>query len=127
VGSARPEEQAQRATDRKPVSIPLAYRKSRDKATKNEPHRGACTLLAILSRSKSDPPSLEPPDRPSSVLQGRMSDRRDDLPAESPIQRALRMRKAAMAAKPKPPRSEGADRKPASGIAAGASKPWMKK
>jgi hypothetical protein len=56
-----------------------------------------------------------------------MSDRREDPPVESPIQRALRMRKAAIASKPKVPGAEGANRKPASGIAAGASKPWMKK
>jgi hypothetical protein len=56
-----------------------------------------------------------------------MSDRRDDPPAETPIQRALRLRKAAQATKPKAPGGQGFDRRPASGIAAGASKPWMKK
>lgn len=56
-----------------------------------------------------------------------MSDRPENPPAESPIQRALRMRKAAMASKPKAPGGEGFNRKTASGIAAGASKPWMKK
>ncbi len=56
-----------------------------------------------------------------------MSDRHDDPPAESPIQRALRMRKAAMASKPKTPGGEAFNRKPATGMAPGASKPWMKK
>jgi hypothetical protein len=37
------------------------------------------------------------------------------------------MRKAAIAAKPKGPGGATFDRRPASGIAAGASKPWMKK
>jgi len=55
-----------------------------------------------------------------------MSDRRDD-PDETPIQRALRMRKAAMAAKPKAPAGAALDRKAASRMASGASKPWMKK
>lgn len=70
---------------------------------------------------------MSSPDSLSSVLDGRMSDRRDDPPNESPIQRALRMRKAAMASKPKAPGGERDNRRPASGIAAGASKPWMKK
>lgn len=55
-----------------------------------------------------------------------MSDRHDDSPGESPMQRAMRMRKAAMASK----QVRGGERfhgKPPSGIAAGASKPWMKK
>ena len=43
------------------------------------------------------------------------------------MQRALRLRKAAMAAKPQAPGGERFSRKPAAGIAAGASKPWMKK
>ena len=56
-----------------------------------------------------------------------MSDEREDPPAESPIQRALRMRKAAIASKPKAPGGEAFNRKAGSGITAGASKPWMKK
>ena len=44
---------------------------------------------------------------------------------ETPIQRALRLRKAALEAKPKTP--GGDKRRPTAGIAAGASKPWMKK
>jgi len=56
-----------------------------------------------------------------------MSDRRQDQPAESPIQRALRMKKAALDAKPKAPGDEKFKREQAFGIAAGASKPWTKK
>jgi hypothetical protein len=46
--------------------------------------------------------------------------------AETPIERALRMKKAAIQARPKPPGGKG-QRELAAGIAAGASKPWMKK
>ena len=55
-----------------------------------------------------------------------MSDRPDLPAAETPMQRALRMKKAALEAKPGAP---GVDRKRrnAAGVAAGASKPWMKK
>lgn len=56
-----------------------------------------------------------------------MSDRREDRPAESPIQRALRMKKAALDAKPKAPGGDKFKREQASGIPAGASKPWTKK
>jgi hypothetical protein len=45
---------------------------------------------------------------------------------ETPMARALRMKKAALDAKPKPPGGK-APREPAAGIAAGASKPWMKR
>ena len=54
-----------------------------------------------------------------------MSDRPKNA-AETPMERALRMKKAAVQAKPKPPGGKGS-RDPAAGIAAGASKPWMKK
>ena len=43
------------------------------------------------------------------------------------MERALRMKKAAMEAKPQPPGGGKGGRKPAAGIAAGASKPWMKR
>ena len=46
--------------------------------------------------------------------------------AETPIERALRMKKAATQARPKPPGGK-AQRERAAGIAAGMSKPWMKK
>lgn len=54
-----------------------------------------------------------------------MSDRPEDPPSESPIQRALRMRKTAMARKPRPP--GGGKPKQAPGMSAGASKPWVKR
>ena len=46
--------------------------------------------------------------------------------AETPLQRALRLKREALQVKPKPP---GADtgRGPAAGPAAGASRPWMKR
>jgi hypothetical protein len=54
-----------------------------------------------------------------------MNDRPDE-PAETPMQRALRMKKAARDAKPKTP---GSDFKPeqTARMPAGASKPWMKR
>jgi hypothetical protein len=54
-----------------------------------------------------------------------MSDQ-PDSPDETPIQKALRLKKAAIAAKPKPPRGGGHQREQAA-IAAGKSKPWMKR
>ena len=46
--------------------------------------------------------------------------------AETPMQRALRLKQAAQEAKAKPPGAgKGPDRK--AGMAAGASKPWMKR
>ena len=56
-----------------------------------------------------------------------MTDDHDDSAAETPIQRALRMKKTALDAKPKPPRGGKFQREQAAGIAAGKSKPWMKK
>ncbi len=52
----------------------------------------------------------------------------DHPPAgETPIQRALRLKKAALKAKPQTP--DAADLRPGkvAGMKAGASKPWMKK
>ena len=49
-----------------------------------------------------------------------------DVPAETALQRALRLKKAALRSKPKPP-GAGGDRAPAPGMAAGASRPWMKR
>ncbi len=54
-----------------------------------------------------------------------MSDTPED-PAESPIERALRLKKAAQAAKPQAP-GPGFKPKAAARMPAGASKPWMKK
>jgi hypothetical protein len=52
----------------------------------------------------------------------------DDPPgddAETPIQRALRLKQAAIDARPKPPRGGKFQRQQAAGIAAGKSKPWI--
>jgi hypothetical protein len=56
-----------------------------------------------------------------------MSDRPKDPAAETPIERALRMKKAALKSKANPPGGRGFPSKQAAGIAAGASKPAMKK
>jgi hypothetical protein len=50
-----------------------------------------------------------------------------DSPDETSIQRALRLKKAAIAAKPTPPRGGKFQREQAAGIASGKSKPWMKR
>ena len=55
-----------------------------------------------------------------------MSDQPPDDAGESPMQRALRMKKAAADARPKPPRGGKFQREQSAGIAAGKSKPWMK-
>jgi hypothetical protein len=49
-----------------------------------------------------------------------------ESPDETPMQRALRLKKAAVAAKPQPPRGGKFQREQAS-VAAGKSKPWMKR
>ena len=46
---------------------------------------------------------------------------------ESPIQRALRLKKAAIAARPKPPGQGGFQREQAAAVASGKSKPWQKR
>ncbi|RZJ01724.1 MAG: hypothetical protein EON90_01540 [Brevundimonas sp.] len=46
-------------------------------------------------------------------------------PAESPVQRALRLKKAAIEAREKPPRGGRFQREQAARIASGKSKPWM--
>ncbi|ALL14088.1 hypothetical protein AQ619_12460 [Caulobacter henricii] len=48
-----------------------------------------------------------------------------DHSEETPIQRALRLKKAAIDAKPKPPRGGKFQREQAAGVQAGKSKPWM--
>jgi len=55
-----------------------------------------------------------------------MSDQSDD-PTETPIQKALRLKKAALAAKPTPPRGGKFQREQSAAIQSGKSKPWMKK
>jgi hypothetical protein len=55
-----------------------------------------------------------------------MPDDKDGPAGESPIQRALRLKKTAQDAKPAPPGGR-LQRKQTAGVTAGASKPWMKK
>jgi len=50
-----------------------------------------------------------------------------DAEAETPIQRALRLKRAATDARPKPPRGEKFQRQQSAGLASGKSKPWMKR
>ena len=45
--------------------------------------------------------------------------------AETPIQRALRLKQAIIDARPKPPRGGRFQREQAASIATGKSKPWM--
>jgi len=56
-----------------------------------------------------------------------MADSPDDkTPEETPIQRALRMKKAAIDAKPKPPRGGRFQREQAAAhLSSSKSKPWM--
>jgi hypothetical protein len=56
-----------------------------------------------------------------------MTDNPKTADSETPIERALRMKKAAIQAKQKPPGRGRSQREQAAGVAAGASKPWMKK
>jgi len=55
-----------------------------------------------------------------------MSDRPKDAAGETPIERALRLKKAELAAKPQPP-GRGKVRRESAAMASGASKPWMKR
>lgn len=55
-----------------------------------------------------------------------MTDQPDDAPAhETSIQRALRLKTAAVDARAKPPRGGKFQREQAARIATGKSKPWM--
>lgn len=56
-----------------------------------------------------------------------MSDHPEDPSAETPMQRALRMKKAALAAKPERPGAGPAHRRQSAAMAAGASKPSLRK
>lgn len=51
----------------------------------------------------------------------------DIPPDETPMQRALRLKQAALDARPKPPRGGKFQRQQAARAATGASKPWMSK
>ena len=53
-----------------------------------------------------------------------MSDHPKDPAAETPMERALRMKKAALDARPKPPGGGKFQPKQTAGVAAGSSKPW---
>ena len=67
-----------------------------------------------------------------------MNDGSDDMPVhgtvtglepadETPVQRALRLKRAKQDARPKPPRGGRFQREQAAGVAAGASRPWTHK
>jgi hypothetical protein len=56
-----------------------------------------------------------------------MNDRPKDAAAETPMQRALRLKKSALETKPDAPGAKPFKRDQVAGVAAGASKPWMKK
>ncbi|WEK41288.1 MAG: hypothetical protein P0Y50_06675 [Candidatus Brevundimonas colombiensis] len=49
----------------------------------------------------------------------------DDIPGETPVQKALRLKTARLDARPKPPRGGRFQREQAARVAAGKSKPWM--
>ena len=51
----------------------------------------------------------------------------DEPTTETPAQRALRLKKAALDARPKPPRGGRFQREQAAAIASGKSKPWLKR
>jgi hypothetical protein len=55
-----------------------------------------------------------------------MTEPPDDA-AETPMQRALRLKRAAIDARPKPPRGGKFQREQAAAIASGKSKPWLKR
>ncbi len=54
-----------------------------------------------------------------------MSEHPKDPAEETPIERALRMKKAKLDARPTPPGGGKSQLKPTAGVAAGSSKPWM--
>lgn len=49
----------------------------------------------------------------------------NDIPGETPVQKALRLKNARLDARAKPPRGGRFQREQAARIAAGKSKPWM--
>ena len=51
----------------------------------------------------------------------------DDLPGETPVQKALRLKNAKLAGRPKPPRGGRFQREQNARIEAGKSRPWMSK
>jgi hypothetical protein len=51
----------------------------------------------------------------------------DEIPGETPVQRALRLKNAALDGRPKAPRGGRFQREQNARIAAGKSRPWMSK
>lgn len=51
----------------------------------------------------------------------------DDIPGETPVQKALRLKNARLDARPKAPRGGRFQREQNARIAAGKSRPWMSK
>lgn len=49
----------------------------------------------------------------------------EEIPGETPVQRALRLKTAKLEARAKPPRGGRFQREQAAKIAAGKSRPWM--
>lgn len=75
--------------------------------------RGPWTCyIACMSTDDDHAPAAEPADA---------------VPGETPVQRALRLKKAAIDARPKPPRGGRFQREQAARIKSGASRPWMSK
>jgi hypothetical protein len=60
------------------------------------------------------------------LIRGIMSEPPED-DSETPIQRALRLKQAAIDARPKPPRLGKFQRQQAAALGSGKSKPWMKR
>jgi len=56
-----------------------------------------------------------------------MADPPEDDASESPMRRALRLKQAAVDARPKPPRGGKFQREQAAAVASGKSKPWVKR
>jgi hypothetical protein len=50
-----------------------------------------------------------------------------DPPGETPMQKALRLKQAAMAARTSPPRGKFQGERAAAAVSSSKSKPWMKK
>ncbi|CAN5472038.1 hypothetical protein BH10PSE1_BH10PSE1_16790 [soil metagenome] len=51
----------------------------------------------------------------------------DDIPGETSVQKALRLKQARLDARPQPPRGGRFQREQSARIASGQSRPWMKK
>tara|TARA_R110002051_G_scaffold230678_2_gene292663 strand:+ start:166 stop:369 length:204 start_codon:yes stop_codon:yes gene_type:complete len=64
---------------------------------------------------------------PTDSDQTPVTDPVEALPAETPVQRALRMKQAVIDARPKAPRGGRFQREQSASIASGKSKPWMQR